>query len=619
MCLTSTRMRRGVLQVLHFGAAGFVAGSLMAAPILPRSANILSVRDSLPTLANFSTTSKDAPKDDPAWKERLPIADLTEDEAITHALDRLGYGARPGDIERIRKMGLEKWIGGQLHPETLNDKSAENRLADYSTLKMSATALESEYPQANVAAKRLGITQEEYNKRVQDSLHPPQGERAAPDKRPQVILNELMMAKMTRAIYSERQLQEQLTDFWFNHFNVFANKDQDIFLIGAYERDAIRPNTLGKFRDMLGATAHSPAMLIYLDNWLSADPAAIERAKHATPEQKRAWKDLPGYGNKRGLNENYGRELMELHTLGVDGGYSQQDVIQVAKCFTGWTVRDPGSKPEFVFDPRIHDAAPKIVLGKKIKDGGQRDGEKVLDMLVAQKATAHHLSYELAEHFVADAPPPALVDRMAKTFQKTKGDLRETVRTMIYSPEFWSRTSYRAKIKTPFELVASAARALGADVDAPTPLVGWVERIGEPLYRCQPPTGYKDDAATWVNTGALLSRLNFALTLATNKVRGASVDLTMRLGEDVTVDPARTMDRAVDVFLGGQISAASRATLEKDWSDPKMLNAKLGEPVRPNPVLQNSAQQNAARNASPTMDIGVMTGLVLGTPEFQRR
>jgi uncharacterized protein (DUF1800 family) len=611
----SKRIRWGVLRVLHFGAAGLVAGSLLAAPLLSRAANSFSYHDSFATSADSSSSSKDSSKDDSAWKGRLPITDLNEDEAITHALDRLGYGARPGDIERIRKMGLEKWIAGQLHPETLNDKAVENRLADYTTLSMSGTALVNEYPQANVAAKRLGITQEEYTKRVQDSLHPPQGERAAPDKRPQVILNELTMAKLMRAIYSERQLQEQLTDFWFNHFNIFANKDQDIFLVGAYERDAIRPYTLGKFREMLGATAHSPAMLIYLDNWLSADPAAIERAKHATPEQKRAWKDLPGYGNKRGLNENYGRELMELHTLGVDGGYSQQDVIQVAKCFTGWTVRDPGSKPEFVFDPRIHDATPKVVLGKKIKDGGERDGEKVLDLLVAQKVTAHHLSYELAEHFVADVPPPALVDRMAKTFQKTKGDLRETVRTMIYSPEFWSRGAYRAKIKTPFELVASSARALGADVDAPTPLVGWVDRIGEPLYRCQPPTGYKDDAATWVNTGALLTRLNFALTLATNKVRGASVDLTSRMGEDFGGDPARVMDRAVDVFLGGQISAASRATLEKDSSDPKVLNAKLADPVRPNP-----AQQSPARpSATPPMDIGVMTGLVLGTPEFQRR
>jgi uncharacterized protein (DUF1800 family) len=605
----------GVFRVLHTSAAGLVAGSVLAAPMFSRPAGSVSYRNSPATLNRSSFTSSDSSKDVAGWQGQLPITELTEGEAITHALDRLGYGARPGDVERIRKMGLEIWINRQLHPETINDKAVENRLVDYSTLSKSAATLLNEYPQPNVAAKRLGITLEEYNKRIQDALHPPQGERAAPDKRPQVILSELMMAKLTRAIYSERQLQEQLTDFWFNHFNIFANKDQELFLVGGYERDAIRPHTFGKFREMLSATAHNPAMLIYLDNWLSADPAAIERAGHATPEQRRAWKDLPGYGNKRGLNENYGRELMELHTMGVDGGYSQQDVIQVAKSFTGWTVRDPQNKPEFVFDPRIHDAAPKVVLGKKIRDGGLRDGEKVLDLLTGQKATAHHLSYKLAEHFVADNPPPALVERMTKTFQKTKGDLRETVRTMIYSPEFWSRASYRAKIKTPFELVASAARALGADVDAPTPLVGWVERIGEPLYRCLPPTGYKDDAATWVNTGALLSRLNFALTLATNKVRGASVDITSRLGEDVGGNPARAMDRAVDVFLGGQISAASRATLEKDSSDPQVLNAKLTDPARPNPAQQNPARQNVA----PPMDIGVMTGLVLGTPEFQRR
>jgi uncharacterized protein (DUF1800 family) len=598
MRTTSVWNRRRVGRLLHFGAAGLVAGSLLAAPQLSRPTHVPAYTVDSNNPNNSSNAAVD-------WKGRLPITELSEDEAITHALDRLGYGARPGDIERIRRTGLEVWIAQQLHPDKISDKATENRVAEYSTISMSATALVTEYPQVNVAAKRLGITAEEYNKRIQGALHPPQGERPAPDMRPQVILNELMMAKLVRAIYSERQLQEQLTDFWYNHFNIFANKDQDIYLIGVYERDAIRPYTLGKFREMLGATAHSPAMLIYLDNWLSADPAAIENAKHATPAQKQAWKNLPGYGNKRGLNENYGRELMELHTLGVDGGYSQQDVIQVAKCFTGWTVRDPQNRPEFVFDPRIHDAAPKQVLGKKIKDGGERDGEKVLDLLTAQKATAHHLSYELAEHFVADNPPVALVDRMTKTFQKTKGDLRETMRTMIYSPEFWSHDSYRAKIKTPFELVASAARALGADVDAPTPLVGWVDRIGEPLYRCQPPTGYKDDAATWVNTGALLSRLNFALTLATNKLRGASVDLTARLGDDMGTDPARAMDRVVDVFLGGQISANSRATLEKDSSDPQVLNAKLGESIR--------------QSATQHMDIGVMTGLVLGTPEFQRR
>src|ERR1700722_6801071 len=265
MRLRSTRMPWRSLRLLQFGAVGLVAGSLFAAPLLSRVA-----ASSFRTSAAARPT--DSSKNETAWKGRLPITDLSEDEAIAHALDRLGYGARPGDIERVQRLGLENWITKQLHPETVNDKAVENRLTDYSTISMSASALLSQYPQVNVAAKKMGITPEEYNKRLQEALHPPQGTRAAPDKRPQVILNELMMAKLVRAIYGERQLQEQLTDFWFNHFNIFANKDQDIYLVGAYERDAIRPFTLGKFRGMLSATAHHPAMLIYLDNWVSADP-----------------------------------------------------------------------------------------------------------------------------------------------------------------------------------------------------------------------------------------------------------------------------------------------------------------------------------------------------------
>jgi uncharacterized protein (DUF1800 family) len=580
--------RRSSLRLSRFAAIGFMSATLLALPVLvalfdfPASGLAAPFHSATETKASATTSTNNA------WKGKLPIADLTEDEAITHALDRLGYGPRPGDIERIQQMGLENWINQQLHPETINDQATEQRLADFPTVSMASAALENEYPRPNVAAKRMGITEEEYNKRLQQLLHPPQGMRPAPDTRPQVILNELMAAKMIRAVYSDRQLQEQLDDFWFNHFNIYVYKDQEIYLSGSFDRDAIRPHLFGKFRDMLGASAHNAAMLVYLDNWLSADPEAVARARHATPEQKRAWKDLPGIGNKKGLNENYGRELMELHTLGVDGGYTQQDVIEVAKCFTGWTVRDPNAKPDFVFDPRLHDTNAKKVLGKTIRAGGERDGEAVLDLLVKQPATAHHLSYELAEHFVSDNPPPALVDRMAKTFQKTKGDLRETVRTMIYSPEFWSRANYRAKIKTPFELVASSARALGADVDEPAALVNWVARIGEPLYQCQPPTGYKDNAETWVNTGALLSRLNFALTLAGDHVRGAEVDLPSRLGDDVQTDAQLALDRAVDTFLGGQISEASRGTIEQQT-----------------PVKQ--------------VDLGVVTGLVLGTPEFQRR
>jgi uncharacterized protein (DUF1800 family) len=577
--------------------AALLTSGLLLVPVWLSAKNSSAVAPPVaaPARASDKTSSSTA------WKGHLPITDLAEDEAITHALNRLGYGERPGDLERIRKAGLENWITQQLHPETINDAPLQARLAQYPTLSMSPAALMSEYQRPEVVAKKLGITVEEYNKRLQDELHPPQGVRPVADRRPGVLLNELMQAKLMRAVYSDRQLQEQLTDFWFNHFNVFVYKDgQEIYLLGTYERDAIRPHVLGKFRNLLGATAHSPAMLDYLDNSVSADPDAFDRIKHATPKQRAEWKSLPPVGGKRGLNENYGRELMELHTLGVDGGYTQQDVIAVAKCFTGWTIREPQKTAEFYFDPRIHDPGEKRVLGKRIHAGGMKDGEQVLDLLVKTHATAHHISYQLAEHFVSDNPPPALVARMQKSFEKSKGDLREVMRTMIYSPEFWSRAAYGAKIKTPFEFVASSARALGADVDSPTQMINWVSRIGEPLYQCQPPTGYKDDAVTWVNTGALLNRLNFALALATNKVSGAQVDLPSRLGTDLGNDPDMALDRAVATFLDGQISRQSRATIEQRATDPQVVHAKLDDPVR-------------------HIDLGVVSGLVLGTPEFQRR
>ncbi len=577
-----------------FIARACCAAALLLVPIAARSA-----RDNSPNYSALATPPANAAQNN-SWAGRLPITELNETEAITHALNRLGYGPRPGDIERIRKIGLETWINAQLHPESINDDALHSRLAEYPTLSMSPASLIAEYPRPDQAAKKLGITVDEYNDRIKKSLHPAQGERAAPDRRPNVIVNELMDAKLLRAIYSERQLQEQLTDFWYNHFNIFIYKDQENYLVTSYERDAIRPNVLGKFRTLLGATAHSAAMMQYLDNFLSADPDSFDRIKHSTPQQKSAWKTLPPIGGKRGLNENYGRELLELHTLGVDGGYSQHDVIEVAKCFTGWTVKQPQVSAEFYFDPRVHSIGDKHVLGKKIKARGEKDGEQVLDLLVTRPATARHIAYQLAEHFISDQPPAALVGKMEKSFQKSKGDIREVMRTMIYSPEFWSRAVYAAKIKTPFELVASAARAVGADVEAPTQLVNWVSQIGEPLYQCLPPTGYKDNAATWVNSGALLNRLNFTLQLARNNLRGAQVDLPSRIGSDFGADPKMALDRAADIFLGGQLSAASRATLEKEVTDPQIVRAKLDDPIQ-------------------KADLGMIAGLVLGTPEFQRR
>ena len=303
---------------------------------------------------------------------------------------------------------------------------------------------------------------------------------------------------------------------------------------------------------------------------------------------------------QRGLNENYGRELMELHTLGVDGGYTQQDVTEVARRFTGWTMRAPRRDPEFKFDERFHGSQPKVILGQTFRSGGMKDGEQLLDMLAQHPSTAKFISTKLARRFVSDNPPPELVARMAETFEKSNGDIREVLKTMIYSPEFWSRAAYRAKIKTPSELVVSSVRALGMDADTPLPLVQWVGRIGEPLYQCQPPTGYSDKAETWVNTGALLNRLNFSLALAGNKVRGSLSDVAALLGSDSSADAKAALDRAVAVFLGGQAASGTVETLQNQLDNPQVVQAKLDDPVK-------------------QVDLGIVTGLVLGAPEFQRR
>jgi uncharacterized protein (DUF1800 family) len=614
----------------------------------------------------------------------LPTESLTDDEAVLQALNRLGFGPRPGDLERVKEMGLQKWIDQQLHPDSINDSALDARLERFPTLKMSSAKLLDEFPEPKVAARREGISVEEYRKEQQEQIRsamqpmqsmqgdpPPEKQsdiqmadphdmpnfdaddkdaNANPEKTkgegkgqggfsnqmfnyekiraPQRIVAELSMAKMTRAVYSERQLQEMMVDFWYNHFNVFATKGADRWLITEYERDAIRPYAMGKFRDLLGATAKSPAMLFFLDNWLSADPVAWQKLQQEQqgrrqmrggrfgggpfggprfPQGRPAPNGNPNDPNanakqkqERGLNENYGRELMELHTLGVDGGYTQDDVINVAKAFTGWSIRQPRRDPEFFFEGRIHDNSVKTVLGHKIHEGGMKDGEKVLDILARDPHTARHISFELAQRFVSDNPPEPLVDRMAQTFLKSDGDIREVLHTMIYSPEFWSKEAYRAKIKTPFELVASATRAIGAEVEIPLMLVQWTSRIGQPLYQCEPPTGYSDKADAWVNTGALLSRMNFSLALTSNRLRGAQVNIDSLFGSDTSANPHATLDRAIHSLLGGQASQQTRDTLEKQLDDPQILQASLDDPVK---------QVNAA----------MIAGLVLGSPEFQRR
>jgi uncharacterized protein (DUF1800 family) len=328
----------------------------------------------------------------------------------------------------------------------------------------------------------------------------------------QVVARDLAESKMLRAIYSNRQLEEILDDFWFNHFNVFLDKGADRYMVTEYERDVIRPHALGKFRDLLEATAKSPAMMFYLDNWQSVGPNA---------PQPRG----PGAKQKRGLNENYGRELMELHTLGVDGGYTQKDVTEVARCFTGWTINQPQRGGAFTFNPRLHDDGEKVVLGVTIPaGGGEKDGEKVLDILAHHPATAHFLSKKLAQRFVADNPPASLVDRMAQTFQKTDGDIRAVLQTMIDSKEFWSEGAWRSKMKSPLEMVASAVRAVNGNVDFASALTNQVAQLGEPLYRKIEPTGYSNSSQEWLNSAGLVARMNFALQLTGNKVPGVKVD-----------------------------------------------------------------------------------------------
>jgi uncharacterized protein (DUF1800 family) len=552
-----------------------------------------------------------------AFRGRLPITELTEDEAVLHALNRLAYGPRPGDLERVKQMGLEKWIDQQLHPERIDDSAVEARLEQYPAIRMSTEQLLARYPRPQQLAKREGLTLQQYQQQQRQARE--QGDFAQMKNRPVEIVLELSEAKLTREIYSERQLQEVMADFWFNHFNVFAGKGPERWFLPAYERDVIRPHTLGKFRDLLYATAKSPAMLFYLDNWLSVDPKAF--AEHAAELQARRQRFLMLFGGDpnmmmmrrnpnatnqqngpqhRGLNENYGRELMELHTLGVDGGYTQQDVTQAALALTGWTMTAPRRDPEFRFEERFHGGDPKMILGHKIHSGGMRDGEQLLDMLAANPSTAKFISTKLARRFVSDNPPPALVDRMAETFERSGGDIREVLKTMIYSPEFWSRAAYRSKIKKPSELVVSALRATGADIAEAMPAVRWTAQIGEPLYGCQPPTGYKDTAETWVNSGALLNRMNFSILLASGRMRDTKVDLAALLGPENPKDPNGVLDRAVAVFLGGQVSPQTRAVLEKQLDDPQVLQAMFDDPVK-------------------NVDAGMIAGLVLGSPEFQRR
>lgn len=571
-----------------------------------------------------------------------------DDRTIVHVLNRLGFGPSSGDLERVRRLGLEKYIDEQLHPERIpEDDALEARLASFETLPLSTEVLTQEYDQPvkqlRRQAARAGQTAEQSDRDMGnmdeeadpssmsgeartatpqaadsakedprgevDALSPKEREelKAAIRKRA-LVGQELAQQKILRATYSERQLQEVLVDFWFNHFNVFGGGNTYAY-VTEYEREVIRPHALGKFRDLLGAVAHSPAMLRYLDNWRSVGPnapgplrpnrpraAGIVRPRGRGPNWPRPPRRLAGRRPrafptqagatmrarraqqqpkaKPGLNENYARELMELHTLGVDGGYTQQDVIEVAKCFTGWTIRRPSRGGGAFFNPGMHEPGTKHVLEQEIDAGGERDGEEVLDLLAQHPSTARFIATKLTRRFVADDPPEALVQRAAERFQETDGDIREIVRTIVTSPELFDAAAHRGKVKSPFEFVVSALRATDARIDEGGALVRNLRQLGMPLYGAQPPTGYVDLASSWTNSGALLARMNFALALANNRIRGVTVSLASLLGND----PAAAHQRLLDSLLLNDASSQTRATTAKGKNVAQVTALTLGSP-----------------------------------------
>lgn len=603
-----------------------------------------------------------APKTAPR-KAATAKATLSDEARIVHALNRLAFGPRPDDVEAVRRIGLQRWIDQQLHPETIDDSALEAKLSTLSMLRLPSSQLRLAYEADSAAFIRLLVQQKPSDQAMNSQamngqemngadketdapamsqrpgrprnkgktgnalislrgldeagLKPPQRELLRRLQENDVrrgtslqAVGELLNAKIARAAESKKQLQEVLVDFWSNHFNLDVKKGFVRTAKIVDDREVIRPHVLGRFRDLLGASAKSPAMLFYLDNFRSTRAVPMG----ARPQQRANAKKMRG-----GVNENYARELMELHTLGVDGGYTQQDVQEVARCLTGWTFdRNSG---EFTFKPFLHDGGEKTVLGHKIAAGGGiGDGEQVLDILALHPATARHLSRKLCVRLVSDDPAPALVERVAQAYLQSSGDLRQTVQSIIESPEFFSASTVRSKIKSPFELAVSAVRALDGSVVIPNAsrpfgrlrlvadggssvnpnsnrpnrggrpsLAQSIAGMGQPLFSYQAPTGYAEDSRSWVSTGSLIARLNFMLALSGGQIANVEVEPQKLLDGVAAEDADAVLNRLSARLLNGQMSPATRATLKKQMAP--------GTPA----------------------DAIKMTALVLGTPEFQRR
>ena len=521
----------------------------------------------------------------PSASSGPPPSAASRDEAL-HVLNRLGFGPRPGDIERVAAMGVSRYVDLQLHPERIGDGAVEDKLRQLPTLSLSNAELFDRFERPLREAVRKAGGKDADIEKVR--------ERIPPENRPRRVIEELTAARIIRATESNRQLDEVMADFWMNHFNVFAGKGLDRVYLTSFERDVVRPRMWGRFEDLLMATAKSPAMLFYLDNARSAaDEEHRPRAAYGRRALLAAKENAP-----KGLNENYARELMELHTLGVDGGYTQKDVTELARSLTGWSITPGGQarrggEGEFVFRPALHDVGAKTFLGVALAPGGGlSEGEKVIRILANHPATARHIAAKLCQRLVADDPPKALVDRAAGVFLATGGDLRETLRAIVTSPEFLEPGFYRAKVKSPFEYVVSAVRAAGGTTDGRA-LARQLVQMGEPLYLCQPPTGYSDRAEAWVSAGALIARLNFALTLAAGQFPGTTVDFSRLVPAAAGAGPEQSVDALARALLGENLTPSTRATIEE------RITARSG--------------------AAPPPSVATVAGLILGSPEFQRQ
>jgi uncharacterized protein (DUF1800 family) len=579
---------------------------------------------------------------------------LTEDQKILHLLNRITFGPRPGDIARVKQLGIDRFIEEQLHSETIDDSELAKRLEVLPTQRMASAELYQFYPPQQIAEQRAN-------------------EKNAPPifGRPPQMLGELVQQKLVRAVSSNRQLQEVLTDFWYNHFNVFAQKEAAQWFVTGYERDVIRPRALGKFRDLLLAIAESPAMMFYLDNWLSSSPDSRQprppapirpqnrqppgtaaganprppegamSAQSADPNaamtaRKEGGQDPPSAmrspqspnpnpqtpprppARKPGINENYARELMELHTLGVNGGYTQKDVQEVARCFTGWTIDRPFQGGGFVYRPWMHDDGAKTVLGVTIPAGGGfNDGLRVIEILSTHPSTARFVSKKLCQRFVSDDPSAQLVERVAQVFTKTDGDIREVVRAIVTSAEFNSPGVFRTKIKSPLELAASAIRALDGDTNGAPVLHDWIRRMGEPLYQFAFPTGYGEDSAKWVNTGVFFNRINYAVALANNQINGTSYDPLRLVATETAANPDALTSQLSALIVHTELSPESlravRNGLNGPASDAPALRPAMNSAPPPQPV-QARAEANPERRR-----IAHLVALLMGTAEFQRR